>query len=410
MVIEKLRIENFKALREVTLRDLPNFAVFVGKNGAGKTTLFRVFAFLKDCLATNVRTALQREGGLNGFREVITRGCEGESIELEIKFRLEIAGHERLVTYLLEIGEDGRRPFVKREILRYKRARHGAPFHFIDFRNGEGYAISNEEDFDKPDEELEREYQALDSPDLLAIKALGQFQRFKAANAFRQLIENWHISDFHITSARGKKEPEEGRHLSSTGDNLPVVARRIRDEYPETWSRICRRMEERVPGVKKIVVQEELDGGLLVQYQDGAFKDPFFDRNVSDGTIKMFSYLILLNDPLPHKILCVEEPENQLYPELMIVLAEEFIDYAERGGQVLVSTHSPQFLNAISGESIFVLEKEEGVTKVYRAMDDPVVANLVREGDHPGYLWQQGSFEGMGARIKQEQKKKEIFE
>ena len=160
-------------------------------------------------------------------------------------------------------------------------------------------------------------------------------------------------------------------------------------------------MRPRVPGIQDIKTEVGADGSLLVRYSDGAFKDPFLDYNVSDGTIKMFAYMILLHDPMPHKILCVEEPENQLYPELMTLLAEEFQSYAHRGGQVFISTHSPDFLNAMGSESIFVLEKKNGVTNIYRAEDDPLVSGFLEEGDHAGYLWNQGVFKGIADRIEQ---------
>ncbi len=401
MIIEEIHIKNFKALKDVHLKNLPPMAVFVGKNGTGKTTLFRVFAFLKECLSSNVRIALQREGGLLGFKECLTRGCDPakDCIIIEIKFRLEIAGRERLVTYHLEIGQQNNKPIVRREILRYKRGRHGSPFHFINFTNGNGTAVSNEEDFNKPDEELDREDQTLSSPDILAIKGLGQFDRFKAAKAFRQLIENWHISDIHINAARGAKQPEEDEHLSSRGDNLPSVALRLYQDHRPLFDEICRKMEQRVPGVKEIQAKEMDNGMLVVRYRDSTFEEPFLDINVSDGTIKMFAYLLMLHDPKPHKILCVEEPENQLYPELMVLLAEEFANYSRRGGQVFVSTHSPEFLNGVALESVFMLEKAEGITMVHRAMDDPLVAGFMNEGDHAGYLWDQGVFAGMGYRI-----------
>lgn len=375
------------------LTNLPAYCVFVGRNGTGKTSLFRVFAFLKNCLAKNVRIALNQEGGRNGLREVLSRGHNGEDLEIEIQFRLEIAGTNRKVTYRLEIGENkASRVVVKREILRYKRGESGAPFHFIDFREGKGTAVNNEEDFDKADKDLEREPQTLESPDTLAIKGLGQFERFKAATAFRQLIENWHVSDFHINLARGDKEDSEGNHLSESGDNLPAVARRLFEEHPKLFDGIKYKMAERVPGVADIDVVITEDGRLLMKYKDGAFEDPFIDKNVSDGTIKMFAYLVLLSDPKPHPILCVEEPENQLYPRLMEPLAEEFLQYAERGGQVFVSTHSPDFLNSIPLESIYWLEKIEGATTIHRAADFPQLKNLERAGDKPGVLWKQGFF------------------
>jgi predicted ATPase len=399
MIIEEIRIQNFKALKRVHLKNLPSMAVFVGKNGTGKTTLFHVFSFLKACLSGGIRSALQREGGLRGFQEVITRGVPTtEKIEFELKFRLEIAGTNRLVTYLLEIGLEGNKPIVTREILRYKRDRYGSPFHFIDFSRGQGEAVSNEEDFSKPDKDLTREPQSI-VPDTLAISSLGQLERFKAAKAFRDLIANWHISDFHIGDARGKKMPEEGLHLSSSGDNLPSVAYRLHEEEPEIFQTILTKMRQRVPGIRNIETDVGADGSLLVRYSDGAFKDPFLDYNVSDGTIKMFAYMVLLHDPIPHKILCVEEPENQLYPELMVLLAEEFQSYAQRGGQVFISTHSPEFLNAVGVESIFILEKEEGISRIYRAAEDPLVSGLIKEGDQPGYLWNEGVFAGIAHRI-----------
>lgn len=400
MTIEEIWIQNFKAFRNVRMRALPPLAVFVGKNGVGKTTLFRVFSFLKNCLSNGVRVALQNEGGFHGFKEVITRGVDqSKNIVIELKFRLTIAGKDRLVTYHLKIGLEDGKPLVRREILRYKRAAHGAPFHFIDFSRGKGTAVSNEEDFSKADTDLTREEQAV-NPEVLAISGLGQFRRFKAASAFRKLIENWHISDFHISEARGKKSMESGVHLSSSGDNLPSVAFHLKEEHPDIFRDVLQKMRERVPGVSNIETKTSEDGSLLIRYADGAFKEPFLDFNVSDGTIKMFAYLLLLHDPKPHKILCVEEPENQLYPELMNILAEEFIDYTQRGGQVFVSTHSPQFLNAIPLKNLFLIEKAKGVSEIMPFSADPLVRGQIEAGDKAGYLWEQGMLRGFSKRAR----------
>jgi predicted ATPase len=392
MKIESLRLRNFKAFQDVKLEDIPGLCVVVGANGSGKTTLFDVFGFLKDCLIYTVQSAAQKRGG---FSEMVTRNHQDEDILIEIQFRMLIAQVERLVTYHLEISRKNNRAYVKREILRYKRGRHGSPYHFLDFSNGKGFAIANEEDFKKPDEKLTREDQTLDSDDILAIKGLGQFQRFKAANAFRQLIENWHVSDFHINLARGSKDAvgyEE--HLSLSGDNLQLVARNLFENYGDIFDKIIQTMKRRVPGVDNINPIATQDGRLLLGFQDGSFKDPFIDRYVSDGTIKMFAYLVLLYDPSPHPLLCVEEPENQLYPTLLHELAEEFRDYAQRGGQVFVSTHSPDFLNAVKLEEVFWLTKKDGYTRVMRARDDEQIRTYMEDGDQMGYLWKQGFFKG----------------
>jgi predicted ATPase len=391
MKIESIRLKNFKTFRDVHLREIPPFLVIVGANGSGKTTLFDVFGFLHDCLKGNVRQALDSRGR---FKEVVSKDSNGDSILIEIQYRMEITGVERLVTYSLEISEHKNVPYVKREVLRYKRGQHGSPYHFLDFSSGDGYAIINEEDFHKPDEKLTRENQSISS-DSLAIKGLGQFARFKAATAFRQLVESWHVSDFHINAARGRKEAAgDSEHLSETGDNLPRVARYLFEQHPDTFQKIIDTMKRRVPGVKDIEPKLMDDGYLTLRFQDGSFKTPFLDRYVSDGTIKMFAYLVLLYDPRPHPLLCVEEPENQLYPKLMTELAEEFRLYALRGGQVLVSTHSPDFLNAANLGEVCWLVKQSGATQIHRAKDDPQIAAYMAEGDQMGYLWKQGFFTG----------------
>jgi len=391
MKIESIRLKNYRVFRDVHLQDIPSFLVVVGANGSGKSTLFDVFGFLHDCLKGNVRQALDSRGR---FREVLSRDANEDIILIEIQYRMPITGIERLVTYSLEIGERDGSPYIRREILRYKRGRYGSPFHFLDFANGEGYAITNEEDFQKSDEDLTREPQRV-APETLAIKGLGQFERFKAANAFRQLIESWHVSDFHISAARGRKEAAgESEHLSETGENLPLVARYLYEQHQPAFQKILDTMTRRVPGIASVTPVLMDDGYLTLRFQDGSFKTPFIDRYVSDGTIKMFAYLVLLNDPTPHPLLCVEEPENQLYPKLMAELAEEFRLYANRGGQVLVSTHSPDFLNAVTLDEVCWLVKKDGGTAIRRARDDEQIKNYMANGDQMGYLWKQGFFEG----------------
>ncbi|MDX9706405.1 MAG: AAA family ATPase [Azospira sp.] len=389
MKIERIRLKNFRVFQSLEIRNIPALAFFIGANGVGKSTLFKLFGFLKDALENNVRTALQREGG---YREWVTRGHEKEPIEIEIQFRLEITGANRLVTYLLVIGEEKGRPIVLREILRYKRSSSGAPYHFLDFSRGVGTAVNNEEDFSKTDEELNREQQTLTTPDSLAIKGVGQFQRFKAAHAFSSLIENWHVSDFHIMAARQRVEAGVAEHLSVTGDNLPLVVQHLYENHRDVFDIILDKMRRRVPGIANVEANQTIDGHVVLSFRDGAFADPFMARNVSDGTLKMFAYLVLLHDPKPHPFLCIEEPENQLYPELLNSLAEELRDYACRGGQVFVSTHAPELLDSARIDEVFWLEKADGVTKVRRANDDPNIVALVEAGDPLGVLWSQGMF------------------
>jgi len=392
MRIETISLKNYKSFRELTVTNMTSLAFFVGANGAGKTTLFDVFGFLRDALKNNVRQAVQARGG---FRELITRGSgKKDKIEIELQFRMEIVGKSRLVTYRLEIGERLGLPVIEREILRYKRGAFGAPFRFLDFSRGSGYAITNEEDYTKEDTELTVEQQTLSSADTLAIKGLGQFARFKAASAFRDLIENWHVSDFHIEAARQLPDTGYAEHLSESGDNLPQVAKYMYDYHRKVFDIVLKKMSARVPGVASVQAKDTEDGRIVLQFRDGNFAEPFIGRFVSDGTIKMFAYLLLLNDPKPHPLLCIEEPENQLYPALLPELAEELREYSRKGGQVFVSSHSRELLNAAEANEVFWLSKNGGYTSVKHASENPQIMALVAEGDPLGALWSQGFLEG----------------
>ena len=390
MQIESLEIKNYRLFRDAKLVDLPRLTIVVGANGSGKSTLFDIFSFLKEALNHNVAQAVARRGG---FKELVSRGASGP-IRISVKFR-ESGG--RLATYILSIAQEDGRAIVEREILHYRRGSYGRPWHFVDFSGGQGTAITNESVYGQEDAREEREEFQLEDPSVLAIKGLGQFREFRILSEFRVLLENWHISDFHIGDARPSAEAGYSEHLSTRGDNVAQVAQYLFERHPQRFARVLDAMRQRVPGVEKVEARPTEDGRLVLRFQDGSFKDPFIARYVSDGTIKMFAYLVLLYDPRPHPLLAVEEPENQLYLELLDELVEEFRDYARRGGQVFVSTHSPDFLNGAKLEEIYWLVKEQGFTTIRRVSNSKLLRDLCAEGDLPGVLWTQGLFKEAGS-------------
>ncbi len=393
MKIEKIKVTNYKVFKNAEIKELPDMCVFLGTNGSGKSTFFDVFGFLSDSLKSNVRTAINKRGG---FHEVISRDQKGD-IEFEIKFRNEPKDGKKqpIITYILTIGFEENAPIITREVLSYRRGQRGQPYKFLDFSRGKGEAIINEEDFKKGNQDFEakREKQELDSPDILAIKGLGQFQKFRAITSFRKLLDSWFVSNFNIQASKATQDIGVSEHLSTQGDNLALVAQFMYQNHPDTFNKILKIMKERVPGVAKVDAIETEDGRIVLKFQDGAFKDPFIARYVSDGTLKMFAYLILLNDPDPHPLLCIEEPENYLYPSLLKELAEEFREYSIRGGQVFVSTHSPDFVNSLNIDEVFWITKKDGYSSIQRANEDETVTALYKAGDMLGSLWTQKYFQ-----------------
>lgn len=396
MKLESIRLKNFRAFQNATLACVPDFCVVVGANGTGKSTLFNVFEFLKNAMAGNVNSALIQLGGNRGFQEVRSRNSTGP-IEIEIKFRKD--EKSPLATYFLQINEENGKAFVEHESLKYRRGSHGKPWNFLDFSRGKGEAVTNEsfilDNSSLQEANLDRSTQELKANDILAIKGLGQFSNFPIISALGNMIENWYIADFRVDKAKKEQDAGFAEHLNREGDNLSQVLQFLQNNHESILKSILKKLSERIPGVSDVQTKLTEEGRLLLKFKNGAFDDPFLARNVSDGTIKMLTYLVLLNDPAPHPMICVEEPENQLYPSILESLAEEFRAYSKNrnGGQVFVSTHSPDFLNAARLHEVFWLIKDKnGYTKVRRAADDPQIRAYVEDGDLMGYLWKQGFF------------------
>ena len=385
MSVHNLMIYNYRVFRQVEFEELPPLSAVIGANGTGKSTLFDVFAFLKDALAGDVQSATAKRGG---FRELVSRGQSGP-----ISICIGYGGEDgRDLFYNLEIEQQAGRVAISRE---YITADLDAPEdeHILEFVRGEGVAAKAIVDTRDDSKEHLASYN-FDDPSTLAIKALGHLKDFPLIVEFRSLIEGWHVSNFHINDARASVEAGYAEHLSTMGENVAQVAQYLHENHPERFRRVLEAMRARVPGVDAVDVKVTEDGRLVLRFKDGSFKDPFIARHVSDGTIKMFAYLLLLHDPKPHPLVAVEEPENQLYPALLHELAEEFRGYAKRGGQALISTHSPEFLNGAELNEVFVLRKVNGFAQVKRVGDSDLLKRLAEEGDLPGALWRQRLFDG----------------
>ena len=395
--IEQIKVKNFRLYKNLHVTNLQRLNVFLGANGSGKTTLFKVFSFLATCLKENVTVAVNREGG---FKEVITRNSDPEKdfIEFEIKFRnFEQGTKSPLVTYYLKIGFNKGKVFIEREILKYRRGSKGKPWHFLDYSKGVGSAIKNQQDYDiEPWKFKEkREEMPLDAEDILALKGLGQFERYKTIKSFRTLLEQWLVSNLQNEEMRKINEAGADQQLSMSGNNLSQVASYLYEYQRDIFDTILKKMQQRVPGVDKVDVSINEAGQIFLKFGDNSFTNPFISKYTSDGTIKMFAYLVLLHDPAPRPLLCIEEPENYLYPTLLRELAEELREYAQRGGQVFVSTHSPDFVDALTIKELFLVKKEHGISSIAPAKNDERIVEMCENGCELGWLWQHDYFTGV---------------
>lgn len=381
--IEYLKIKNYRALRNLELRGITPLTVFLGPNGSGKSTIFDVFAFLSECFSVGLRKALDKRGR---FKELRTRGSSGP-IEIELKYR------ERsdmpLITYHLSLDEGISGPYVVEEWLQWRRGQQGKPFRFLDFKNGEGQVIAGE----KPAEMGDRIHEMLTTSDMLAVNALGQLAKNPRVSALRQFITGWYLSYLTADSTRGFSEAGPQERLSATGDNLPNVIQYLKEQHEDRLNLILDTLSRRVPRLEKVDSEFMPDGRLLLQIKDAPFDQPILAKFASDGTLKMLAYLTLLYDPLPPQLIGIEEPENQLHPRLLPELAEECRRATART-QLMVTSHSPFFVNGLRPEELWVLYRDEqGYTQARRAADMRGITEFMDEGAQLGYLWMEGYFE-----------------
>ncbi len=382
--IEYLRVENYRALKTLELKKLTPLTTLLGPNGSGKSTIFDVFAFLSECFDTGLRRAWEKRGRA---RELRTRGSTGP-VTIEIKYRE--VGYP-IITYHLAVDERRGSPIVVEEWMRWKRGSFGQPFRFLDFKEGQGRAVSGE----RPDREDTRSDTKLSTPDLIAVNALGQFAEHPRVTALRRFITGWYVSYLSVADTRGQPESGPEERLSRTGDNLANVIQFLSERHPERLEKIFQVLRQRVPQVERVLAEIMPDGRLLLSIKDAPFDNPILARFASDGTLKMLAYLVLLYDPAPAPFIGLEEPENFLHPRLLQELAEE-AKRAASSSQLLVTTHSPFFINALQADEVRILYRDQsGYTQAVRASEVRGIPEFMAAGASLGHLWLEGRF-GVG--------------
>jgi len=416
--IEGLRIKNYRALKDITLGKLWNtqnrdsltpMTAVIGKNGVGKSTLFDAFGFLSDCLKGGVEEACDARGR-GGFERLRSQGQEG-SIEFHIYYKEDY--NSRPITYELAIDLDtDNRPYVKKERLRQRRKgqKTGWPFSFLLLDEGKGIVWKGEEEgkqveegqdhFDllKLIEKIKRgdyedggELVELNDKRKLGIATLGSLKQHPRISLFRRFIEGWYLSYFTPDAARSLPLAGPQKHLNIHGDNLGNVVQFMEREHSKKFQNILNSISRKIPGIEKISTEKSPDNRLLLKFNDRGFQDPFYVQQMSDGTLKVLAYLLLLEDPSPPPFICIEEPENGLYHKLLETLAQEFRKHAtgQRGSsQIFITTHQPYFVDALQPEEVWILEKgDDGFSRIKRASDNPLIKNLVSEGLPLGSLW-----------------------
>lgn len=403
-ILEGIRIQNYRSLKDVTLGQtfenrksdvLPRLMAVIGANGVGKSTLLDAFSFIGDCLNEGVEAACDKPHR-GGFERLRTLGC-AEPIRFEIRYRQ--AKSERPISYGLHIDLDRRgRAVVVYERLRQRRfgQSNGQPYTFLELTNGSGFAWTGDEI--NGAEGKERTSIDMSDRQVLGISTLGTLVDHPRISLFRSFLGGWYLSYFVPELARSQPMSGAEPHLNRRGDNLAKYLQFIERQHPSNFKKALDWIATKIPGLEEIKSVKAPDGRLLLEFHAEGYDAPFYQQDMSDGSLKLLAYMLLIEDPDPAPFIGIEEPENGLHHQLLELLATELQGFALRpkGPQVLVTTHSPNFVDALSPSEVWVLDKgADGYSTLTRAADLQGVQELFDEGIPMGSQWYSNHF-GIG--------------
>lgn len=395
-----VEIQNYGSLKQIKMgklytdqsgTELGNLVAFIGPSGNGKSTIADAFGFIADCLSTDVESACDANNR-GGFDQLVSQGSNGP-IHFELYYKEN--KNSRPITYELTIAKDkSGRPYVKEERLRQRRpgSKNGRPLSFLYLRDGTGFAFEGREGGQDDNGSTEGQKKDVSLSDIrkLGIVTLGAMKEYSRIEKFLDFLKSWYLCYFTPDAARQLQTAMPVPYLDRTGSNLNNVAQYMYRENPKEFRTVLEDIQTKIPNISKITPVKLQNGQMVLAFHQDGFDEPFYSSRMSDGTLKLFAYYLLLHEKNPRQLVFVEEPENGLYHQYLTDLATEMrksvgVGYAK---QWFVTTHSPFFVNALLPEQVWVLEKDEnGFTVARQASSYEFVSDLVEEGATMGDLW-----------------------
>jgi predicted ATPase len=377
-MITRLRVKNFKSLRELELKFGP-INVLVGPNMAGKSNILDVFSFLHDILlggrsGQGLSFALAQRGGVNellwkgGKEKVITLALEatGEPLQSNTNFEYElqiltgVGGFVTVKNESLKLVRSG----IEHDLLAMQ------PEGFTQFKNLEGQNLGG-----------------VGTSNSTAIE--NAFPTWDGYG-FCEMIKHWRFYNFVPASMKEPSKMASGQILDEPGgDNLSAWLMWLQTHSPDVFAKINEVLRDVMPGIRQVRTIPTPDGNVHLSISEKGLNEPVSVWQTSDGFLALTALLSLLYVP-PERggsLYCIEETENHLHPRLLEVLVsllrqiKEMPDSDRTQSQFMFTTQSPYFLDQFSIDEVFWVEKENGETKVSRPADKEHMRRLVENKD-----------------------------
>ncbi len=368
--IQSVHIKGFRSLADFQIRDLPNAAVLIGANGSGKSNFIRFFEMMSWMVrARNLQEFIQRHGGADD--QLFGGSVLSPQMAAELTIRTESGRND------------------------YKfRLAHAHPDRLI--FTEEAFRYSSDDWISEAD------WQYLPSPGTEAklVEAAQTPDEFSVhpvtARVVVTLLRRCSVFQFHDTSDTSnfkvRWEVQDNNYLRSDGGNLAAVLLRLEREDLHRYETICRHIGRVLPTFDRFDIEESF-GKALLRWKAKWTDKPFGAHITSDGSLRFFALVTLLNLPpqmLPD-VLLLDEPELGLHPSA-IGLIGDMIKSLSTERQVIVATQSPLLVDTFDLDEITVLELKEGRTEARRFEEDSFSKWL--EEYSTGEMWQKNLLGG----------------
>ena len=389
-VIETIQLQNILSYGPDTpVFDLGPLNVLIGPNASGKSNLIEALSLLA-AAPKDIQTPL-REGG--GIHEWTWKGVlEAPVATLQVTVRLpdsplplryELSFHELLARFMLleEIVDDARSSETGKEPNPYYRYELGKTAINVRDKESSGRRLMQVKDVRHDQSILSQRRDPFSFPELTHLAMVFEHMRF--------------YREFQLGLDTPLRRPQQADlpqdYLLENGSNLAVVLSYLLNQ-PHFKGWLLQNLEDFYPSVSDIQVVV-LGGSVQVSFHEVGLHHPVPSSRLSDGTLRYLCLLTALFSPEPPPIICIEEPEIGLHPDVIPKLAKLLVEASERS-QIFVTTHSDILVDALSDtpEAVVICEKVDGATQLRRLNADDLKVWL--EKYRLGELWTRGHIGG----------------
>lgn len=395
MLLHSIQLKNFLSYgpnsQSLALQDLN---VIIGANGSGKSNLLEAIALLKSTPQELVRP-IRLGGSVRDWiwKDGSNKGIPNASVEVIVDNGRTQHIHQSL-RYRFDFTESGKRFDIVDEILEYEEAVQGNSRPLFFYKYEHGYPILNvkvegKEEWTKRtlrketiDPEKSILAQRYDPDTYLEISYL--------ADAFKEIkiYRDWAFGPFS-SIRQPQKTDAIGKHLSEDMSNIAIILSKLK-KSSAARSKFLEYFRTAYEGLDDYDIDISA-GSAEIYVREGNITIPA--TRLSDGTLRLLCLLAVLCDPEPPRLICIDEPELGLHPDLINMMADA-LHYAAKRTQIIVTTHSVGLVSAFTKtpEAVVVCEKEDGCTQMRRLIPEELEAWL--EDYDLGQLWTRGHIGG----------------